>query len=240
MPDVNVTFQKLDDDIVPEQFNLVEYLSSAKVHRRKRQLSPVYMLIILDASGSIGSDNFNSMKEFSAILAKSACGQRVAVMSFSTNVYAQYCFDCSQTSYSQKDNMKSVIESIPYSNGLTASGDAIKCACDYVLKQGSQCGFPQNTAAGKPDVQVIFITDGKSNHGRDVCSAATTCWDTVSQYANLYISPYYITPTPDYEEIKCIREGYGDGGTGFKSFEEFKDMITKIKVETEEGRKCYS
>ena len=234
LPDTNTTFQTLDDNIIPEEFNLQQYLSSVKTERQKRQNYQQYTLVILDASGSIGSDNFKAMVDTAAMFARYGCGQKVAVMSFSTYVYAQYCFDCDQE---KNEEMESVIKSIPFSNGLTASGNAINCTCDFVLKEGSKCGFPENGDSTTATVQVIFITDGYSNHGKKVCIEAENCWKSVSKYVQqLIITPIYITNrgTPNYAEINCIKRNYG-GAINLKSFEDFKNLAKGLKDQSPAG-----
>lgn len=187
---INIACEKLDDDIIPEQFNLDNYLSTVKTHHQKRSNGQDYTLFILDASGSIGRSHFNDMKNAVVTLAKYECNSIVAVMSYSTSVYAESCFNCPQ----DEDSLESRIRSIPYSESLTATGDAINCACTYVLKSGSDsdsgCGFcsDENVRAG--NIDVIIITDGYSNHGRDPCMA-TSCWGSVAA-ASVNVVPIHI------------------------------------------------
>lgn len=124
--------------------------------------------ITQDVSSSIGRGHFSDMKNAVATLAKCACNSIVA---------------CSN-----------VIRSIPYSKHSTATGDAINCACTYVLKSGSDsdsgCGFcsDENVRAG--NIDVIIITDGCSNRGRDPCMA-TSCWGSVAA-ASVNVVPIHI------------------------------------------------
>ena len=160
------TFAQLDEDIVPMPFDLNKELSHIKAHCQKRQGSnqkDKYVLYILDSSGSIGETNFKSMTNVTAQFSLFYCpGTKIAVMSYSSNVHRNYFFICDQTDTRTRYK---AIKNIPYHSRLTASGGAIHCACNYMLN--SPCGFPYATGQNTPELDVIFITDGHSNRGRD-------------------------------------------------------------------------
>lgn len=175
------------------------------------------MLFILDASGSIGAANFEKMKDVVKVLALFRCNTKIAVMSYSTFVYGQYCYDCNQRNPATVDTM---IKSIRFSNGATASGDAIQCACNYML--GPQCGFPRH---GLAVVDVIFISDGKSNRGTNVCSAAN-CWESVrNSVSSLHVLPFGIGSSVGWRELKCLKGNYATD----ISVRSFSDLETVMK-----------
>ncbi|XP_065918681.1 uncharacterized protein [Dysidea avara] len=196
-----------DNDIVdnvntPEMFNLEEYLTNVKTHRNKRQSSGKerFVLFMLDTSGSIGARNFNKVTSAIADLVTLLCNAKVAVMTYSTDVYREFCYDCYQGSII---TLRNTIKNIKYRGGLRATGDAIRCACDYMLN--SPCGFSRNIY-NPPIVDVIFITDGHSNTGEDVCTA-TKCLDSI---ANVSVFPIALGYNINWKEFKCIRGNNGN------------------------------
>lgn len=187
------------------------------------------MLFILDASGSIGEANFIKMKDAVATLALFRCKAKIAVMSYSTYVYGQYCYDCNQRNPVTVNDM---IRDIEYTKGVTASGDAIQCACNYML--GSQCGFRRY---GSPAVDVIFISDGRSNYGANVCSAAN-CWQTVGDdVGSLHVLPIGIGSSVDWRELQCVKGNYGTN-INVRSFSDLEMVVKNITIKAASGEAC--
>lgn len=234
-PEADISITKLDDNIVPEQFNLENYPSPFEAHRLKRQVPNTYLLIVLDASGSIGSSYFQSMRDVAGKLAKYSCNTKVAVMSYSNYIYGQYCFNCPQINLNARKQIQNTINSIPFSNKATASGDAIACACEHVLKDNSKCEFKKDSTG---IVSVVFITDGRSNRGRGVCAAATKCWRAASTLVDtLQVIPIHITNAYRISEINCIRGDYGTD-ISLQSFEDLKKLVNDLETETNKGNSC--
>ena len=68
-----------------------------------------------------------------------------------------------------KAMIRYALSSIPYHGGSTHTGRAVKCVCEEILT--IPCGLPstneyQNCPA---PIDVIIITDGRSNDPLDVC-----------------------------------------------------------------------
>ena len=215
-------------------FDLDKELSHIKAHRQKRQgtdRKDKYVLYILDSSGSIGETNFKKMRNVTAQFSLFYCqGTKIAAISYNNQVYKNYCFNCDQRKTVIRYN---AIKSIPYRAGLTASGDAIQCACDYMLN--SPCGFPRTSGQNAPEVDVVFITDGYSNHGKDVCTAAN-CW---SSFYNINVFPIGIGNGVNYRELGCIKGNIGNGVSQFnlKDFSELFTLLADVKEESK-GGKC--
>ena len=125
------------------------------------------------------------------------------------------------------------IKSIPFLNKWTATGDAVQCACDYMLN--SPCGFPRTIGENAPEVDVILITDGHSNDGKDVCTAAS-CW---SSFYNINVFPIGIGNHVNYRELDCIK-GDIDNGRGLFNLKDFKELLALLDDVKEEskGGKC--
>ena len=224
----------MDSDIVPTPFDLDKELSHIKkAHRQKRQGSnqkDKYVLYILDSSGSIGKDVFKNATDIMAQFSLFYCkGTKIAAMSYSTSVHRNYCFNCDQTATVIRYN---AIKDIEYLNDFTATGDAIKCACDYMLN--SPCGFPRITGQNAPELDVIILTDGHSNHGRNACSAAD-CW---SFFFNINVFPIGIGDKVNYQELDCIKGRTVNGANPFslRDFNELHDLLKKVKRRSKKGK----
>ena len=224
---------ELDKNIVPMPFDLDKELSHIKAYRQKRQGSnqkDKYVLYILDSSGSIGETNFKSVTNVMAEFSLFYCpGTKIAVMSYSSHVYNNYCFNCDQTgTLARYDAIKNIL----FHNRLTASGDAIHCACDYMLN--SPCGFPYTTGQSAPELDVVFITDGHSNHGRDVCTAAS-CW---SDFYNINVFPIGIGNRVNYRELDCIKGSVTNGMSQFnvRDFDELIKLLANVKKQSIKGK----
>ena len=198
--EVATTNERLMDDYsVPNPFDFDGHLSAITTHRNKRQAGSQkrYVLFILDSSGSIKSPRFTLMKEVLSNLLSVFCGNALfGVMSYGAKLERDICFNCDQT---DRGKLWQALRSIKYHNGgYTRSGDAIRCACDYMLSRS--CGY-----FNEPNsiTDVIFLTDGHSNRGENVCSAANCIPDGVN------VISIGVGNDIDYDELECIE---GDNG----------------------------
>ena len=181
------TFQEydnheVDEGISPEIFNLEEYLSIVKAHRNKCE-SPGqdrFVFFILDTSGSIGKSSFNKLKSAIADLVVLLCDVKVAVMTYSSNMYREICYNCDQSS---KSALHNAILSIKYRGG----------------------GSTRNIH-NPPPIDVIFLTDGHSNIGEDVCTA-TKCLNAIS---NINVFPIAVGSNINWQELNCIKGNNGN------------------------------
>ena len=200
----------MDDYSVPNPFDFDMHLSAITSDRHKRQLysKKRYVLFILDSSGSIGSQDFNTMKNVLSDLLPLFCGNTVfGVMSYGAKLERNICFNCKQSDHFK---LQQALRSIQYHYGpATRSGDAIQCACDYMLSKS--CGY-----YNEPDAitDVIFLTDGKSNKGVDVCTAA----DCIPLGVN--VISIGVGNNVNYKELECIE---GDNGAAPHIFD-VKDL----------------
>lgn len=199
---------QLDSGIIPKPFNVEEYLSHFKRrHKRQSNSQPGnkrYVLFILDGSGSIGKDNFEKMKHFTANLSYvfQFCGH-TALIVFNSCAYLQYDFDDHQTLHDNNDivselkKLKESIDNIAYPGGSTASGNAIEQAYNKVI---------QKILPEAKEIDIIFLTDGHSNTGRNVCEAAKEFWTLIYEggTVKLHVFPIGIGPHIDYHQLYCI------------------------------------
>ena len=217
------TSKLMDDYSVPNPFDFDMHLSAITTNHHKRQIdvNKRYVLFILDSSGSIGSSQFTTMKNVLSDLLPLFCGNAVfGVMSYGAKLERNICFDCKQ---SDRAKLQRALHSIKYHRGSsTRSGDAIQCACKYMLS--NRCGY-----YNEPDAitDVIFLTDGHSNRGVDVCTAA----DCFAHGVN--VISIGIGNNIDYDELECIE---GDNGAAshifdVKDLEGLKQLLVDVITE---------
>eukprot|EP01022_Parablepharisma_sp_SALTPOND_P009378 TRINITY_DN138_c0_g1_i1.p1 TRINITY_DN138_c0_g1~~TRINITY_DN138_c0_g1_i1.p1 ORF type:complete len:725 (-),score=22.55 TRINITY_DN138_c0_g1_i1:26-2200(-) len=119
------------------------------------------VMFILDSSGSIGPEAYEQEKEFVYNLCSkwkiSEENVRVAILIYATTVQLITDFT------GNKDLLLETITNIPYLAGATATGDAIREGIQYFI----------NNKAGPAAPRMMFLlTDGWSNTGEDVSTAA--------------------------------------------------------------------
>ena len=119
---------------------------------------------MLDTSGSIGRNNFEEITSTLARLVSHFCKPiRVGVMTFNNEYYVVFCFDSFDNTCNGRSSVGDAISQANYRGGLTHTGGAVQCACDSMLS--TTCGLPP----GANCVDVVIITDGRSNGPRPVC-----------------------------------------------------------------------
>ena len=187
------------------------------------------VLFVLDTSGSIGETQFNRMKEALAKLTPLFCRQvRFALITFSSYVNLEFCFDCFENTYQGRENAQSAIRNAPYQGGATYTAGAARCVCEDLLQ--SSCGI--DTSVTPACIDVVFITDGKSNDpSLDVCEEVRCLHNRVgvNTYAIGINSGNGYQPTYNQAELDCI-DHYSDALSAFQyeSFSDFEDSMTSI------------
>ncbi|XP_019848636.1 PREDICTED: phosphatidylinositol phosphatase PTPRQ-like [Amphimedon queenslandica] len=127
------------------------------------------LYFVMDASGSVGSSNFQLMKNFVYNIANSfnvgSDSVRVGVMSFaSSNSYHFHL-----NTYTTKSSVLTAINNLPYSGGYTYTGQAL----DGMRTRGfSTSNGARPSSQGVPRVGIV-ITDGQSTNPSATLTAAT-------------------------------------------------------------------
>ena len=160
------------------------------------------------------------MKNAIATIVPLFCSQiKVALVSFSTKIKLEFCFNCYKDTYYGRSEAYKAINNIEYMKQYTNTGATAKCICDNILQES--CGISTT-----PDcLDVIFITDGESNdRNLEVCEEVKCLHSKtgVSTFA-LGIKGY------DKDEIKCITKASDDSSLfEYETFKEFKESIEEI------------
>ena len=222
----------ISDSIIPEPFDVKHYLSTAEVHRRRKNLAPSnrctnndrYLLFMLDTSGSIGNATFTRMTAKLSHLVRLFCkNTKIAAMTFGSHIYHEFCFNCDK--FNAVNRIGDAIKSIPYHGGGTQTARALKCACNNILTV--PCGLPskQKYKSCPAPIDVIIITDGHSSG--DVCKEAKC----------LHNHPFYKINTFSigvgnnihYSNLNCIGNNDDPGHIfNMNSFNDLEILIDKV------------
>ena len=218
---------------------IFRYVSTEDANVRERWLGTsvptylihlrIFLLFVLDTSGSIGKTQFNRTEEALAKLTPLFCRKvRFALITFSSYVNLEFCFDCFENTYQGRANAQSAIRNAPYRGGAAHTAGAARCICEDLLQ--SSCGI--DTSVTPACIDVVFITDGKSNDpSLDVCEEVRCLHNRVgvNTYAIGINSGNGYQPTYNQTELDCI-DHYSDALSAFQyeSFSDFEDSITNI------------
>ena len=122
------------------------------------------LVFLLDASSSVGGEDFQNVLTFVAHLLKEAeidNGQvRVGLMSYSTDVHIHFHLGA----FKKEADIKREIEETPYKPGSTNTADAL-------LAMRSEMFTKQNGDRKKVPNVAVVITDGISNFNSDRTAA---------------------------------------------------------------------
>ena len=163
----------------PLEFDPTPFKFAEHGARYRRQQRPAcypdgiqYILFVLDSSGSIGKQNFDSVTaNLSSLIALFCKPIRMAVMTFDHEYFLEFCFDCFDNTCSGRAGAMTALRKINYHFGrsgirYTHTAGAVHCVCDRMLHH-ELCGLPQNANC----IDVVFVTDGKSNDPNlEICS----------------------------------------------------------------------
>ncbi|CAG2253559.1 COL6A [Mytilus edulis] len=119
-------------------------------------LAKVDMVIILDSSTSVGSDNYDKMKDFCKDFLRNADldsgNVRVGILSYSTAVKVEFYLN----SFSTSQEILDAIDNIPYRYGSTNTADSLQRMREEMFSVAN------GDRLGVPDICLI-LTDGVSN-----------------------------------------------------------------------------
>ena len=127
------------------------------------------LFFVSDTSGSIGSSNYQLMKSFMHDIANTfeigPNNIQVGVLSYASYPSFQFYLN----TYSNKADVLSAINSLPYTGGGTDTAAALNSVGSYAFTEANGA---RPASEGIPKV-VIVITDGYSNSYSDTVAAAT-------------------------------------------------------------------
>ncbi len=177
------------------------------------------VLFVFDSSGSTGSANYQRMKDAVGKLVPLFCKQvQFAMVTFSSNINLEFCFDCFENTYSGRKNTKNAISNAKYHDRMTYTGATTKCICDELLKPS--CGL-----ANKNCLDVVYITDGKSNDNQH-----RVCNEIKCLHKHSGINTYAIGIEGfNQAELDCISDSSNlVSAFQYESLDEFEKSIQKV------------
>ena len=180
-----------------------------------------HILFVLDSSGSITSSNYQRMLKAVASLTAVSCREpKFALLTFSSNMKIEFCFDCFSSTEKGRTKTVEAIKNAQYQNGGTKTGEVVKCVCNFLLD--ARCG----KTADPNCLDVVFITDGHSNGKLNPCNEIScTCLtnlDGVNTY-RIGIGNY------KQEEIECLTHSSEIiGQFDYKSFDDFEQAVNMM------------
>ena len=181
------------------------------------------IMLILDVSGSIGAENFVSVREFGTQFARGNIGpsdNQVGVITFSTAAQLQFGLD----TYTDSPSLQQAIRDIPYTGGARNIPAAL---CKLITT------FSSNTSGARLDPSVfriaVLMTDGQSNRNDNPCNfgsvseAAMAVHDespTILVFAfgvgnsfdeqdviDIASGPQFVSSSPSFsiEQLQCVQ-----------------------------------
>ena len=202
-----------------------------RLRRQSRICSPddyQYILFVLDTSGSVGLQNFEEMKKAIADLVPLFCKKiKVALITFSRDIILEFCFNCFTNTLSGRTAATNAIKGAQYQGRATNTGSTVRCIKDDILKEN--CGITANPNC----LDIIFITDGKSNdgHRHKVCDEMKQLNDIHGIHTfgiGINSGPGYAR-TYDEDELDCLsKDNENLIGFEYDSFDDFKQSIEGI------------
>ena len=184
-------------------------------------VSGIDIYFVMDESGSVGSSNYQLMKQFVYDTVNGfdigPDDTQVGVISYSTSATARFYLN----SYHDKSSLLTAINNLPYRGGSTNTAAAIN-----LLRQS---GFTSSNG-GRPESQAIprvgvIITDGNSNSYSTTVTAAQNAHDS-----DITLFSVGIGSNVNNNELNAIASdsSYVSTITGFDSsqFEALQTTIT--------------
>ncbi len=177
------------------------------------------VLFVFDSSGSIGSANYQRMKDAVGKLVPLFCKKVLfAMVTFSSDINLEFCFDCFENTYSGRETAKNAISNAKYLASQTKTGAATKCICDQLLEPS--CGLKNKNC-----LDVVYITDGRSNDNQ-----YRICNEIQCLHRHSGINTYAIgINNYNQAELDCISDSSNSASAfQYESFDEFEESIEKV------------
>ena len=223
-------FKDIESNEVPVPFSWTDH--GPRLRRQSQSGNPLdiqHVLFILDSSGSIGLDRYQRMKTALSKLTPLFCKQvQFAMVTFSTDIKLEFCFDCFENTYLGRNATSNAIKSSTYYGGGTNTGATTKCVCEDLLDPN--CGIANNPKW----LDVVYITDGKSNDRKHKVCKEVECLHQrygINTYAiGINSHPLY-SSSVNQEELDCISDSSNIlSAFQYNSFEDFEEAIANIII----------
>lgn len=189
-----------------------------------RSYVPRDLLLILDASGSIETEDFELIRQGVAVMIDLFCGgfgmepsnNRLAVIMFASDIKIIHRFSDDQA----PNTLRDVIASMTQPNGNTCTGDALKLAHDVIFTAEN---------GSRPDVvhDTLLLTDGHSNCGEVTVQEGAQLLRSVSNIFALGVGIANDTEAR-WELNSVVSNNEPRHIFSLERYEDFKDMTRSI------------
>ena len=141
------------------------------------------------------------------------------MVTFSTNINLEFCFDCFENTYSGREQAQKAISKAKYHAMWTNTGATTKCICEQLLS--TTCGI----SSAPKCLDVVYITDGKSNDYKHKVCNEVKCLHRKSG-----INTYAIgIRGANQAELNCITHSSNMfSAFNYNSFDAFEKSIDKV------------
>ena len=198
------------------------------------------IIIIVDSSGSVDNSEFTSALNDLSELIPLLCGYqpglieecqayRLAMITYGSSPTLTFDLDDNLSRHTNQSNVQNDIKTKPYyTDGATATGDALKFAWDRVLQESH--GMRPNSKK-----TILLLTDGHYNHGtHNPINVAEDLFQAFNDPFNnqLSIVALGIGNNIDYKELIDITKHYNPANPLVfltETFTSFHDIVEEIK-----------
>lgn len=192
------------------------------------------LLIIIDSSGSVGSENFNIAKQQVSELLGLLCPRpdpfnrkngfnRAALIQFSGKVIEEFDFAAKKN----LADLQASIKSITYRGGSTCTGDAFEKAIHMFT---SSKGIRQGTKH-----EVLILTDGQSNCGKHLSTVLPRLHAKATVFG-LMIGGY--SSWGKKELVSYVSKPKPNHLFAVERYEDLKKLLTLIKAQINGSNTC--
>lgn len=231
---IHINSHSLNAELEPELDNPIPFDVLKHGHRYRRDnhrecSESQHILFVLDTSGSIGFSNFRKMTNALSCLVPLFCNPiEVAVITFDDEYFMEFCFNCFSSTCEGRKAASDAIAAIPYHYpGLTYTGGVVRCV-NNLLTNRQMCDFSiddEDTHC----LDVVFITDGRSNGHIDVCHEIKI--SRLHREKKIAVHAIGIGPNVNQNEINCLKKNDTNNlikNLHFSSFEEFTTTLNEV------------
>ena len=201
------------------------------------------IVIIVDSSGSVNNSEFTSALNDLSELIPLLCGYqpgiitqcqayRLAMITYGNSPRLTFDLDDNLSRHTNQINVQNDIKTKPYyTNGATATGDALKFAWDRVLQESH--GMRPNSKK-----TILLLTDGHYNRGtHNPINVAEDLFQAFND--QLSIVALGIGNNIDYQELIDITKHYNPANPLVfftETFYSLHDIVEEIKRELKKGK----
>ncbi|XP_065179085.1 collagen alpha-3(VI) chain-like [Sycon ciliatum] len=203
------------------------------------------IVLVLDASGSVGRSAYNDMLQNLGDLLEALCtnftqenapsNYRFALVVYGSAVHEVFNFHHSSLGHLNKEAIKASVLAAEqfYTGGLTATGPALRYCYNNIFTESAGMTASNNTMR-----RVLLITDGRSNRGEPPRQVA----QDLKFDKRVEVFPVGVGNNVNLQELHRVRTTIGDYNTRLiplmlvSDFTSFAFIVDAVNQEVQDGR----